>query len=223
MTILTKPPIIGALLALFIVGWVIGGPANAIEAEIMRSMAEIRSASPSLTAMAGGVTALGSAYVTLGVASLASLWLLLHRAPARALMLALIVLTERLLVDGLKEWIGRARPDFGVNWLPHSMAFPSGHSANSMTAFLATALILAPPEKRGPWATGAVVLAVVVGLSRIYLGVHWPSDVVGGWTLGLLAVSSALAVGQRSGALRFEPQHQIVGGHRPAGGEDEAA
>ena len=102
MTILTKPPIIGALLALFIVGWVIGGPANAIEAEIMRSMADIRSASPSLTAMAGGVTALGSAYVTLGVASLASLWLLLHRAPARALMLALIVLTERLLVDGLR-------------------------------------------------------------------------------------------------------------------------
>jgi undecaprenyl-diphosphatase len=144
-------------------------------------------------------------------------------SPAPALLLAASVLTERVLMDGLKEWIGRPRPNFGVDWLPHSLAFPSGHSANSMTAFLATALILAPPARQGPWAVGAIALSIVVGLSRVYLGVHWPTDVIGGWAFGLIAVSATLIIGEKSGVLRFKPQHEVIGRHVPALGEDEAA
>jgi undecaprenyl-diphosphatase len=155
--------------------------------------------------------------------SAASLWLLLRRSPGQALLLALTVLIERFLVDACKGWFGRPRPQFDLHWLPHSLAFPSGHSANSMTAYLATALILAPPAHRRPWAIGVLILSLFIGLSRVYLGVHWPSDVIGGWALGLLAVGAALAVGERSGALHFEPQHQIVGRHVPALDEDEAA
>lgn len=222
MIILSRPLALLILLGLFIAAAVTGGPSNGLERGAMQAIAEFRTNRSGLTDMILGITNLGSAYVTLGVTAAAALWLLLRGAAGRALLLALTVLIERNLVEGLKEWIGRPRPNFGVDWLPPSLAFPSGHSANSMTAFLATALILAPPAHRGPWAAGAIALTVFVGLSRIYLGVHWPTDVIGGWALGLTAVSVALLIGQRSGALCLEPQHKIVGRHMPPLGQDEA-
>lgn len=221
--VMTKPLFATLLILLFGAAAVVGGPANGFEPAAMWQMAEFRVAWPKLTGMVAGLTNLGGAYVTIGLASAASLWLLLRRSPARALLLAATVLLVRLLVEGLKDWIGRPRPHFPVDWLPNSFAFPSGHSANSMTAFVATALIAAPPDLRRTAAIAAIALSILVGLTRIYLGVHWPSDVIGGWTLGLLAASAALAIGQRSGVLRFEPQHQIVGRHRSPIGEDEAA
>jgi len=223
MIIFTRPFVIIALLGLFSLAAMTGGPSNGLERTIMQAIAEFRAGRPNLTEMVVGITNLGGAYVTLGVTAGASLWLLLRRSTAPALLLVLSVLIERVLMDALKAWIGRPRPNFGVDWLPQSLAFPSGHSANSMTAFLAAVLILAAPARRGPWAAGAILLSVVVGLSRIYLGVHWPTDVIGGWALGLIAVGVTLIIGERSGALSLEQQHEVVGRHGPPLGEDKAA
>lgn len=223
MVILIRPLTILTLLGVFVVAAMTGGPSNGIERGFMLAIAEFRTNLPTLTPVVSGITSLGSAYVTLGATAIAALWLLLKRAPARALLLVLTVLIERNLVEGVKLWIGRPRPNFAVEWLPQSLAYPSGHSANSMTAFLATALIVAPPKHRGPWAAGAITLSVAVGLSRIYLGVHWPTDVIGGWTFGLIAVSAALIVGEKSGALHRELQHEVVGRHPPALDKDESA
>ena len=223
MIILTRPSVVLALLGLFILAAMAGGPSNGIERMIMQAIAEFRAGRPDLMGMVAGITNLGAAYATLGVTAGASLWLLLRRLPAPALLLVASVLIERALVDGLKEWIGRPRPNLGVDWLPQSLAYPSGHSANSMAAFLATALIVAPPAHRGPLAAGAITLSIVVGLSRIFLGVHWPTDVIGGWTIGLIAVSAMLVIGEISGALRLEPKHEVVGRHGPSLSEDEAA
>jgi undecaprenyl-diphosphatase len=221
MTNLTKPVVMILLISIFAVAAVAGGPADRFEVGLLQSLAEARAEWPLLTALVAGLTNLGGAYVTLSVTAAASLWLLFRRQPAVALLLVATVLVERTLVDFMKDWIGRPRPHFGVDWLPSSLAFPSGHSANSLTAFLAAALIVAAPARRGPWVMGALLLALVVGLSRIYLGVHWPSDVIGGWAFGLLAVGLALQAGRRLGLL--EPQHQIVGRHRPALPEDKTA
>lgn len=211
------------LLALFVAAALFGGQSNAVEPSIMGEMAEIRANSPRMTSLVAIITALGGVHVTLGLASLMALLLLLRRAPGRALLLGSTVAVERLMVEGLKDWIGRSRPSIGVDWLPQGLAYPSGHAANSMTAFLAVALIAVPPVHRRPAVVAALVLTFLIGLSRVWLGVHWPSDVIGGWTLGLLAVGTALAIGERSRLLHFELQHEVVGRHRPAPDEDKAA
>lgn len=222
MNILFRPIFLASLILTFVIAAWVGGPGSSAEQALMQLLAEIRTDWPRLTQAAGLLTRLGGAPVTLAVGGVAALFLLLKRAPGASLLLAGTVLGERLLVDGLKDWIGRPRPPLD-SILAQSLAFPSGHSANSMTAFLATALIASPPAYRTAVAWAALVLAIMVGLTRVWLGVHWPSDVVGGWALGLFAVATALAIGQRSGALSFESQHDIVGRHDLTPAEDEVA
>jgi membrane-associated phospholipid phosphatase len=221
MTIFFRPIFAASLATIFILAALAGGPANGLESALMEQMAAARANLPQLTRLAAVLTQLGSAPITLSVAGAGSLWLLLNRAPGRALLLAGSVIVERLLVDGLKEWIGRPRPHLEI--LPFSLAFPSGHSANSMTAFVATALLACPPRYRRVALAAGLFLTFVVGLTRVILGVHWPSDIIGGWSFGLLAVTMALIAGQRSGLLSLKAKHEIVGGHRLAPGEDKAA
>ncbi|MFC4327923.1 phosphatase PAP2 family protein [Streptomyces andamanensis] len=104
-----------------------------------------------------------------------------------------------LLQQGLKAALGRDRPVWPdpVDSAAYA-SFPSGHA---MTATVVCGLFLRLLHQygagRGPWST-AVALAVLsvagVGLTRVWLGVHWPSDVLGGWLLGAAVVAAACAV-----------------------------
>ncbi|GLS43225.1 undecaprenyl-diphosphatase [Methylobacterium brachythecii] len=89
----------------------------------------------------------------------------------------------------LKLFYHRPRPDL----VPHGMevftaSFPSGHAMMSAIAFLTLGILLARVERRRRVSAMIMVLAIamtlLVGLSRVYLGVHWPSDVLAGWTVG---------------------------------------
>lgn len=199
-----------------------GEPANAIEAAIMEWAAASRSGNPSFTRFVAAFTELGGGKFALALAALAVLWLLVRRYPGAALVLASTVLAQRALVEVLKEWIDRPRPTMDVV-LPMSMAFPSGHTANGTTTFMIVALLAAPQGTRWAATVAALILSLLVGLSRIYLGVHWPTDVLGGWALGLLAVAAALIIGQRSGTAGFESKHDVVRGHLLAGSKDQSA
>ena len=185
----------------------------------MQAASSLRSSLPWVVQASAALTILGGFPFTIGVAAAVSLFLLVRRKWRGALLLLATVLLERLLVDGLKDWIGRPRPQ--LEHLPDSLAFPSGHSANSITTYLAVALIAVPPGYRRPAAIGAVSLATIVGMTRIILGVHWPSDVVGGWALGIMAVGTALLLGEKSGVLPLEAQHEVVGGHLASTSEDK--
>lgn len=135
------------------------------------------------------VTALGgftflTLFTVVAVASLA-----FYGKRRQAVVLAATVLAAQVTNDLLKAVIGRDRPDL----VPHasyvySHSFPSGHSALSAATFLTVAAILSSLERKRRAKAFvfalAILLTVGIGLSRIYLGVHWPSDVVGGWTLG---------------------------------------
>jgi membrane-associated phospholipid phosphatase len=102
----------------------------------------------------------------------------------------------------LKEWFGRVRPPFedgGARY--ESLSFPSGHSSGIAT-LVAVALVLAWPllsASARRWSlTAGIVLVLLVGLTRMWLGVHYLSDVVGGWSLG---VAWTLGTAQLFGAL----------------------
>jgi undecaprenyl-diphosphatase len=106
------------------------------------------------------------------------------------------LVTATLAADGisllLRQWIGRDRPPLvyaeprPLVGLPHSGAFPSGHAA---TAF-AAATVIAWASRR--LAIPVYVLATLVAWSRIYVGVHWPLDVMGGAVLGTLVAIALL-------------------------------
>lgn len=143
--------------------------------------------SPRLAEAASWVTALGAGAVLLALTGFGAGLLLARRDWRGALLLAGITLSGRVLVELQKEWTARIRPDAQGHLVPvDSLAYPSGHAANAAMVWLCLALLLPRTGRgRGLAVWGAAWLAILVGLSRVMLGVHWPSDVIGGWAFGL--------------------------------------
>jgi len=188
------PAAAAALILLFIACFELGG---AIDPAVAAAAGTIRAESPAILYSALFLTNLGSAPMTLGVAVVGAI-VLVRRRQSRAVILLVAVIIERLAIDGLKLFFGRARPLFDDSLVHvNSLSFPSGHAANSLTAWLLAACLVAPAPYRRPAIIAAIAIAVIVGATRVLLGVHWLSDVVGGWAAGLLAVMLALAVDRR--------------------------
>ena len=115
-----------------------------------------------------------------------------------AIVLVVGPLLGKALTEIQKYEFNRLRPDEDPHLVvTHNLSFPSGHSANAMMTYVALALFLCAAEHRRPWLAAAISLALVVGISRVVLGVHWPSDVVGGWSYGLLWAIMLYALSKR--------------------------
>ena len=170
------------LVALAAAMLLLGGPRSEIDRSLLFSAQQ-----QALVPAARLVTRLGDWWAVLLAAGATALWLALRGRWRAAAFLALLMLSERALVALLKGLFSRARPDpAGHLDAVHTMAFPSGHSANAMALALGLALIVAPPRWRRTCLALGLAYAAAVGLSRLVLGVHWPSDVVGGWAVGAL-------------------------------------
>ena len=167
--------------------------------------AGVETAMRDITAL-GGITVLG--LLTLAVMGA----LALRRHGRSAVFLGLAVAGGQLLSHATKALFDRPRPDL----VPHgtevlSASFPSGHSMMAAVTWLTLAVMLARVETRRRmkvyWLALAAVVTVAVGVSRVYLGVHWPSDVAAGWTLGaawaLLCLLVARWLGRRG---NIEPE-----------------
>lgn len=137
------------------------------------------------------VTALGGETVLTIVVVAAAGFLALRR---HWLTFALVLggtISGSIAVAVMKSSVGRARPaliDHLVN--VGSASFPSGHAANSAIVYLTLALLLMQivDHRAARWYIVAVaaLLVTAIGASRVYLGVHWPSDVLAGWSFGTL-------------------------------------
>ncbi|MER8832733.1 phosphatase PAP2 family protein [Mesorhizobium sp. M0045] len=135
------------------------------------------------------VTSLGSASVLVLITAAMIVYLLLIRRPGAALLMFVAVAGGQLLSSVLKFDIDRPRPDL-VSHLADvaSLSFPSGHAMLSAVTYLTLGSMAArflPGRTTKIYVLVlAVLTTVVVGISRIYLGVHWPSDVLAGWCAG---------------------------------------
>lgn len=148
------------------------------------------------------ITALGSGTVLLLLLVIAGSLLLAHGNRIGAVRLVAIVLGGRLIVQLIKTVVARARPpsvDEAI--MLHSFSFPSSHAANATITYLALAFIATRAESTAPRRLAVMLaglLALLIGLSRVWLGVHWPSDVVAGWLFGIgwVALAAAVPVGR---------------------------
>ena len=141
----------------------------------------------------------------------AVVWLLVRRWFRTALWVSVAVVGVGPLTTLLKELFGRIRPDFDEGGARlDSLSFPSGHSSGIAT-LVTVALLLAFPmltsRARAWWLAVGALLVVLVGLTRMWLGVHFLSDVLGGWALGVgWSLLVALLLGGLPGARAAPPR-----------------
>lgn len=155
-----------------------------------------------LTHAVGDITSLGGVTVLTILTLLATVYLLLDRKTMIAVFLFLAVLSGWLASTALKIIVARARPDV----VPHlvdvsDLSFPSGHAMVSAVTYLTLGALLARTQRYRAtriFVMGAgIFLAVIIGLSRIYLGVHYPTDVLAGWGAGALWALGCWLVSKR--------------------------
>ncbi|HYJ29733.1 MAG TPA: phosphatase PAP2 family protein [Allosphingosinicella sp.] len=142
---------------------------------------------PELTVAARILTELGGYRVLIPLAIAGAILLLVRRRYRSAALLLAITLGGRVLVELQKMQTARLRPVAHEHLVEvQTLSFPSGHAANSTMVYLSLALLLTTGYPRRAIAVwSAVWLAILIGASRLVLGVHWPSDVIAGWAFGL--------------------------------------
>ena len=160
----------------------LGGPEARLDRLILDAMHR-----SDLVPTARILTLFGNWPATTGVTLAAAAWLAWKGLRRPAVLLMLITFSGRAMVELQKFAFARARPDAEGHLVAvHSLSFPSGHAANATLVWLCLALLLPRSARARTFAIwGAVWLSLAVGLSRVVLGVHWPSDVIGGWAFGL--------------------------------------
>jgi undecaprenyl-diphosphatase len=135
------------------------------------------------------VTALGGVTVLALVTALVCGFLVMERKARTAGFLLLAVVSGQLVAQGLKGVYGRPRPDVAPHGVVvYSSSFPSGHSMMSAATYLTLGALLARSHSQRRVKvyvlSVAAFLTAAVGVSRVYLAVHWPTDVAAGWAAG---------------------------------------
>ena len=154
-----------------------------------------------LTASSQGLSYLGGTITAAAVslAAIIALWLTNRRTDSLMALLGGLLIVAGI---SMKLLIDRPRPDyFLVASGPHFSSFPSGHTIFA-TIFFGLAIVLVGdwvqrPSTRRSLQAGLILLILAMGASRVYLGFHWPSDVLGGYLYGALAVVELIWIRNR--------------------------
>ncbi|MEU7843048.1 phosphatase PAP2 family protein [Micromonospora sp. NPDC049114] len=185
-----------ALLALLVLGaW---GPLHRLDTTITDALHDHAVRHPAWVALMDVWSAVFAPLPLRVVALLVVIWLLRRRARRLALWVATTMVVGGLMGPLLKLLVGRDRPEL-LDPVARAAgySFPSGHALNATLAAGVLLLVFLPYVRR--WAArvalwiAALLLTLVTGLSRVSLGVHFTSDVLGGWLLGVAVIAATTA------------------------------
>jgi undecaprenyl-diphosphatase len=185
---------IAALAVLAVALLVAGGDAASFDEAVLLAFREDADrddplGSHQVEEIARDVTGLGGTAVLTGLTLAVVVAFALRRKWHVAVYVALAVAGGALASSMLKQLFDRPRPDLVAHGQDvYTASFPSGHSMLSAVTFLTLGALLAGAQQerhmRAYVLALAILLTVAVGVSRVYLGVHWPTDVLGGWAAG---------------------------------------
>ena len=155
---------------------------------------------PFLLSVFDEITFLGNSFVVMGIAGIVGLFLWYSKV-YRAYVMGLVVTLLSAATTGyaMKVLVGRARPSGLIPSLSEtSFSFPSGHATAAMAlyGFLAYLLCRLFPTKKPTVITAATLLIGSIGFSRLYLGVHFPSDILAGYILGGICLLIGISVAE---------------------------
>jgi undecaprenyl-diphosphatase len=185
-----------------------------LDADVLGAV--VRHRTSALVDIARAVTEAGSVPVLLALAAVAGGLLLWARLPP---VMAGCPLAALLVCGGsiglVKAVVGRARPPVPLHLVTESNnSFPSGHAGDSAALYLTLAVVVGLHLLRGRRRVvlGVITIAWValIGLSRLELGVHWPTDILAGWSLGLLASIVTVATAKLLLAVRPEVRRGVL-------------
>src|SRR5262249_32279459 len=165
-----------------------GSPITGADRRIINLVATLRT--PELDHVMLFVTFLGNGQTIIVLAAVALLIALLARRYERAVLILLSLVASSLFFSVIKLLVGRPRPPLEeARIVQGGFSFPSGHATVSATFYGTIAYILIRNVKsevvKALIGLVAALLVLAIGLSRVYLGVHYPSDVVAGWIAGV--------------------------------------
>lgn len=180
----------GVLLLLVRFHW---SPLQSLDRSVADGLNRWASGSETTVAVLQQISSAGGRGFMIPLVALLTLMLLIRRRPRPAVYLIVTGAGALLMDPSLKALIGRLRPvvEVPVATAPGN-SFPSGHALGSMVVYGMIVLVFLPAMRRRwrPWFIGAAAVVVAaIGFTRIALGVHFLSDVLGGWLLGLAWIS----------------------------------
>ncbi|MDT4894700.1 MAG: hypothetical protein QOE97_3735 [Pseudonocardiales bacterium] len=186
----------GVCLALVLLGWLAGTlvypSLDSADLRFVNLVARHRG--DEWTALAKALSFAGQPAVLIAVSAVAAIGLALRRRVVDIAALVLAVIGGTVVSDTVKVLVDRPRPPIEHLVMVTSASFPSGHATQTAAIVPVLALVLAPAAYRR-WALAVAVLFVLgVGWSRVYLGVHYASDVIAGWLLGAAWAATVLTL-----------------------------
>lgn len=176
----------GLMIGLALVRW---GPLERFDIALVQAWTAAAAEPAWVQSVLRTVTELGGSAVTWSLFAATTLYLAIRRLPRLAVYVAVTGLGAQTLSLGVKALVDRARPAVeAVLQEPSGASFPSGHTLGATVTYGMLLLVFLPVVQRrhhGRAVAAAVTVIGVVGLTRIALGVHFPTDVLGGWLLGV--------------------------------------
>jgi len=208
-TALAASCVVVLLGALVMADW---DPLTRLDRRIDVRLHEWALATPWVVDVAGFLETIGRFRVSFWVVLTVTLLLLVRRRWRTATALVATAILAPLVTDHIKPIVGRARPVWEIPLSSEpTLAYPSGHATAGIAVYVACGLalgsLIADRRLRTAVITVFSIVGIAIGLSRPVLGVHWPSDVVGGWAVAIAvgAVSVAILLARRH--RRTDPAH----------------